>query len=102
MTAVNHDQLEPSKDGTSIFNEIMKNPIHIKEEPNSEGNNSMINGEQQQNNNVGDNKSQASGDSKDLPIVKKEKPSFEDDDPFAALDWKDGIATLPGIDLYTV
>lgn len=38
-----------------------------------------------------------------LPVttaaVKKEKDinlPFDDDDPFASLDWKDGVATLPG------
>ena len=31
------------------------------------------------------------------PDFKKDKePNFDEDDPFAALDWKDGIATLPG------
>ena len=57
----------------------------------------MANGEHQ-NNNIEDNKN-TSVDSKDLSVnVKKEKkPTFEEDDPFAALDWKDGIATLPGL-----
>lgn len=56
----------------------------------------VING-QPQNNNISDNKSDDIK-SKDAAVeVKKEKkPTFEDDDPFAALDWKDGIATLPG------
>lgn len=56
----------------------------------------MANGEHQ-NNNIEDSKNM-SVDSKDSSVnVKKEKkPTFEEDDPFAALDWKDGIATLPG------
>lgn len=56
----------------------------------------MANGEHQ-NNNIEDSKNTLV-DSKDPSVnVKKEKkPSFEEDDPFAALDWKDGIATLPG------
>lgn len=93
MTAVNQDQTEPSKEGATASSE--KNN-QIKETVKSEGKNS-INGEQQ-NNNMENSKSTAVVDSKlDLSIVKKEKkPTFEDDDPFAALDWKDGIATLPG------
>ena len=31
-----------------------------------------------------------------LKIKTEKKPQFEDDDPFAALDWNNGIATLPG------
>lgn len=60
----------------------------------------VING-QPQNNNISDNKSDDIK-SKDAAVeVKKEKkPTFEDDDPFAALDWKDGIATLPGTNIY--
>ena len=56
-----------------------------------------MNGEKQ-NNNIDDEKS-AVVDSKELSDVKiktEKKSTFEDDDPFAALDWKDGIATLPG------
>ncbi|XP_067034654.1 lethal(3)malignant brain tumor-like protein 4 [Acropora muricata] len=34
-----------------------------------------------------------------LKIKKEKKPQFEDDDPFAALDWNNGIATLPGSNL---
>jgi len=62
----------------------------------SENKTSMANGEHQ-NNNIEDSKNTLV-DSKDPSVnVKKEKkPSFEEDDPFAALDWKDGIATLPG------
>ena len=58
---------------------------------------------EQQNNNVNINSNGAVNvDTKDLisadvKIKKEKKPAFEDDDPFAALDWKDGIATLPGI-----
>nr|XP_058973219.1 lethal(3)malignant brain tumor-like protein 3 [Pocillopora verrucosa]XP_058973220.1 lethal(3)malignant brain tumor-like protein 3 [Pocillopora verrucosa]XP_058973221.1 lethal(3)malignant brain tumor-like protein 3 [Pocillopora verrucosa] len=99
ITAVTHDQVEPSNEGTPIAGSKKNNPIKNVEDPNSEGNKSVVNGQQHLNNNIGDNKTQASSDSKDLPIVKKEKPSFEEDDPFAALDWKDGIATLPGSNL---
>lgn len=102
ITAVTHDQVEPSNEGTPIAGSKKNNPIKNVEDPNSEGNKSVVNGQQHLNNNIGDNKTQASSDSKDLPIVKKEKPSFEEDDPFAALDWKDGIATLPGIDVYMI
>lgn len=59
---------------------------------------------EQQNNNVNINsKGAVNVDTKDLisadhvKIKKEKKPAFEDDDPFATLDWKDGIATLPGI-----
>lgn len=57
---------------------------------------SMANGEHQ-NNNIEDSKN-TSVDSKDPSVIvkKEKKPNFEEDDPFAALDWKDGIATLPG------
>ncbi|KAJ7374051.1 lethal(3)malignant brain tumor-like protein [Desmophyllum pertusum] len=97
VTAVNQDQTEPSKEGATASSE--KNN-QIKETVKSEGKNSIVNGEQQ-NNNMENSKSTAVVDSKlDLSIVKKEKkPTFEDDDPFAALDWKDGIATLPGSNL---
>ncbi|XP_078362086.1 lethal(3)malignant brain tumor-like protein 4 [Oculina patagonica] len=98
MTATNQDQAELGKDSTTISSEKISNQI---KEPviKSEGKNSVINGEVHQNNNIQDSKS-ASVDSKDLPVVKKEKkPTFEEDDPFAALDWKDGIATLPGSNL---
>ena len=75
----------------TTFSQI-KDPVKIK----TEGKNSVVNGEHQ-NNNIEDSKISASVDSKDSPVVKKEKkPTFEEDDPFAALDWKDGIATLPG------
>ena len=62
----------------------------------------IVKGEQQ-NNNVNNSKGTVNVDTKglnisaDVKIKKEKKPAFEDDDPFAALDWKDGIATLPGI-----
>lgn len=95
ITTANQDQAALGKEDTTIASEKISNQI---KEPviKLEGKNSMINGEHQ-NNNIQDSKS-VSVDSKDLPVVvkKEKKPTFEEDDPFAALDWKDGIATLPG------
>lgn len=66
-----------------------------------EGKSDAINGDQQQNNNVDENESKSvavnSKEQFNVNIKKEKKPTFEEDDPFAALDWKDGIATLPGI-----
>ena len=95
-TTVTQDQVEPKKDNVTLTSE--RNNLPVKEEAiKTECKSDIINGEQQ-NNNVDDSKSAAAVHSKDsLTEVKKEKkPTFEDDDPFAALDWKDGIATLPG------
>jgi len=89
------DQAEPIKEGAPAISSEKSTTI---KEPavKSESKTSMANGEYQ-NNNIEDSKN-TSVDSKDPSInVKKEKkPTFEEDDPFAALDWKDGIATLPG------
>lgn len=99
VTAVTHDQIEPSNESTAIAGSEKKSLIKIMEESISEGNKSIVNGKQQLSNNMGDRKTQVFSDSKDMPTMKKEKPSFEEDDPFSALDWKDGIATLPGSNL---
>lgn len=95
MAAANQDQADLGKEGACATISSEKSN-QIKEAViKSEVKNSVVNGEHQ-NNNIADSKS-AAVDSKDLLVVKKEKkPTFEEDDPFAALDWKDGIATLPG------
>lgn len=38
----------------------------------------------------------SSSDVKQPPTAEKKASTDESDDPFGALDWKDGIATLPG------
>ena len=89
------DQAEPVKEGSPAISS--EKSTTIKElAVKLESKTGMANGEHQ-NNNIEDSKNTLV-DSKDLSVnVKKEKkPTFEDDDPFAALDWKDGIATLPG------
>lgn len=80
----------------TLTNEKLTHQALKDEVVRSQDKSDVING-QPQNNNISDNKS-ADIKSKDAAVeVKKEKkPTFEDDDPFAALDWKDGIATLPG------
>ena len=81
---------------TTLTNEKSVHQALKDEVVRSQDKSDIING-QPQNNNISDNKS-VDIKSKDAAVeVKKEKkPTFEDDDPFAALDWKDGIATLPG------
>ena len=80
----------------TLTNEKLTHQALKDEVVRSQDKSDVING-QPQNNNISDNKSDDIK-SKDAAVeVKKEKkPTFEDDDPFAALDWKDGIATLPG------
>ena len=89
-------QAEPGKEVVPAISSEKSNTI---KEPaaKSESKTSMANGEHQ-NNNIAQDIKNTSVDSKGLLVnVKKEKkPTFEEDDPFAALDWKDGIATLPG------
>lgn len=90
-------QPEPSKDGMTVSNGSDKNGLTEEEVAMTAAKTNAMNGEKQ-NNNIDDKKS-AAVDSKelsDVKIKKEKKPAFEDDDPFAALDWKDGIATLPG------
>lgn len=93
-------QPEPSKDGMTVSNGSDKNGLTEEEVAMTAAKTNAMNGEKQ-NNNIDDKKS-AAVDSKelsDVKIKKEKKPAFEDDDPFAALDWKDGIATLPGSNL---
>ncbi|KAM7452023.1 lethal(3)malignant brain tumor-like protein [Porites harrisoni] len=89
----------PSMESITSTNEKLAHQALKDEVVRSQDKCDVING-QPQNNNISDNKS-ADIKSKDAAVeVKKEKkPTFEDDDPFAALDWKDGIATLPGSNL---
>ena len=88
------DQAELIKEGTVLAMSSEKS--NTLKEPAAKFENSMANGEHQ-NNNIEDSKN-TSVDSKDPSVIvkKEKKPNFEEDDPFAALDWKDGIATLPG------
>ena len=86
----------PSMESITLTNEKLTHQALKDKIVRSQDKSDVING-QPQNNNISDNKSDDIK-SKDAAVeVKKEKkPTFEDDDPFAALDWKDGIATLPG------
>ena len=90
------DQAEPIKEGTVLAMSSEKSNTLKEPAAKFENKNSMANGEHQ-NNNIEDSKN-TSVDSKDPSVIvkKEKKPNFEEDDPFAALDWKDGIATLPG------
>ena len=90
------DQAEPIKEGTVLAMSSEKSNTLKEPAATFENKNSMANGEHQ-NNNIEDSKN-TSVDSKDPSVIvkKEKKPNFEEDDPFAALDWKDGIATLPG------
>ena len=90
------DQAELIKEGTVLAMSSEKSNTLKEPAAKFENKNSMANGEHQ-NNNIEDSKN-TSVDSKDPSVIvkKEKKPNFEEDDPFAALDWKDGIATLPG------
>lgn len=98
MAAV-RDQAEPAKESAPAISSEKSNTMK-EAAVKSESKTSITANGEHQNNNIEDSKN-TSVDSKDLSVhVKKEKkPTFEEDDPFAALDWKDGIATLPGSNL---
>lgn len=96
MAAV-RDQAEPAKESALSAISSEKSNTMKEAAVKSESKTSIKANGEHQNNNIEDSKN-TSVDSKDLSVhIKKEKkPTFEEDDPFAALDWKDGIATLPG------
>ena len=93
-------QAELSVDSATVSSEKTSLQANGESVIQDEKHDAIIKGEQQ-NNNVNNSKTAVNVDTKDLTsdvkIKKEKKPTFEDDDPFAALDWKDGIATLPGI-----
>ena len=95
MAAI-QDQAEPTKEIAPVVSSEKSNTMKEAAVKSESKTSIMANGEHQ-NNNIEDSKN-TTVDSKDPSVnVKKEKkPTFEEDDPFAALDWKDGIATLPG------
>ena len=94
--AVARDQAEPAKESAPAISSEKSNTMK-EAAVKSESKTSIAANGEHQNNNIEDSKN-TTVDSKDPSVnVKKEKkPTFEEDDPFAALDWKDGIATLPG------
>ena len=93
--AVNHTDYNPNSDAISSDKTSVTKPSEAV--VSAGGNTDAIVTANQCNNNIEDKN--VAVDSKEITgvkIKKEKKLAFEDDDPFSALDWKDGIATLPG------
>lgn len=96
--AVNHTDYNPNSDAISSDKTSVTKPSEAV--VSAGGNTDAIVTANQCNNNIEDKN--VAVDSKEITgvkIKKEKKLAFEDDDPFSALDWKDGIATLPGSNL---
>lgn len=98
VSVVNQAEV-PSENGLTLSDENTNQTKAEGADIKSEGKSDVMKGIQP-NNNTGDTKTVTALDLKDsfadVKVKKEKKPTFEEDDPFAALDWKDGIATLPG------
>lgn len=95
---MNHTNPSSSNDLKSSDKGVAANPSETVIAMETTDTDAKTNKLKQTNNNIEDSKDTSvdSTEPTGLKIKKEKKPQFEDDDPFAALDWNNGIATLPG------
>ena len=95
---MNHTNPSSSNDLKSNDKGVAANPSEAVIAMETTDTDAKTNKLKQTNNNIEDSidTSVDSTEPMGLKIKKEKKPQFEDDDPFAALDWNNGIATLPG------
>lgn len=90
----------PSSDNESKSSSkaVIANPSEAVMSVEATNTDALTSKQKQNNNNIEDSKDTSvdSTEPTGLKMKKEKKPQFEDDDPFAALDWNNGIATLPG------
>ncbi|KAK2562372.1 Lethal(3)malignant brain tumor-like protein 1 [Acropora cervicornis] len=95
---MNHTNPSSSNDLKSSGKGVAANPSEAVIAMETTNTDAKTNKLKQTNNYIEDSKDTSvdSTEPTGLKIKKEKKPQFEDDDPFASLDWNNGIATLPG------